>query len=639
MDNATKTKLGETMSISIIQLVWPQWTLVEQLGKGSYGTVYKAVRKDSRVNATAAIKVIAVPQDKSEHETLLSEGMTQQETRTYFKGIVDDFVEEIALMETFKGMQNIVSIEDYQVVENPETDGWLILVRMELLTPFVSYMVDHKMTEEEVIRFGIDLCTALEFCNTQNIIHRDIKPENIFVNKFGSFKLGDFGIAKRFESMTASHSQKGTFNYMAPEVANGTHYDARVDIYSLGIVLYRLLNQNNLPFINAENRMSPVGRKQALEKRLSGEPLPAPSEASDAMAKVILKACANRPADRFIDATEFKTALEAVKAGTLDAVWSSHHTLASEGMEDNDRTVSLKTEKAVDSDTTIALRGRKRAKYPETQMIKADTETPKKKKAPKALIFGSVALLIVCLIALVWGISRFRDQKAKDPTPKETDSVTTASTTVIDTSPNKQSAEEKVQLEKAVVGDVVYFGNNNWLVLAKEEDRILLITQDTVGALSWGNSLNVQKWEHSSIRDWLETTFIGRFDSEEASRIIPLYFSSDDTIQFDDPENKYTHYIGRIFLLSKAEVQQYMPFASERRTKGELGWWLRTPTPLNLQGGWYIMPNGSLKDVSPETVGGIRPAIWVSLTEHYDNVEYTTRVDTSTTEAPTRRDR
>ena len=89
----------------IIHQTWPQWALVEQLGKGSYGTVYKAIRTYTRIEATAAIKVILVPQDKSEHMALRSEGMTEQETKTYFKGIVDDFVEEIALMESFKGMQ------------------------------------------------------------------------------------------------------------------------------------------------------------------------------------------------------------------------------------------------------------------------------------------------------------------------------------------------------------------------------------------------------------------------------------------------------------------------------------------------------------------------------------------------------
>ncbi len=301
------------MLVELIQQIWPQWTLVEQLGKGSYGTVYKAVRNDTRIQATAAIKAIPVPQDASEHRALRSEGMTEEETRTYFKGIVDDFVEEIALMESFKGMQNIVSIEDYQVVENPETDGWLILVRMELLTPFVDYLVDHEMTEDDVIRLGIDICSALEICSSQNIIHRDIKPENIFVNKFGYFKLGDFGIAKRFENMAASHSQKGTYNYMAPEVANGTHYDARVDIYSLGLVLYRLMNQNNLPFITSESRMSPSARKRALERRLIGEELPRPSEASNALSDIILKACAYKVEERFESADILKKTLEEIQ--------------------------------------------------------------------------------------------------------------------------------------------------------------------------------------------------------------------------------------------------------------------------------------------------------------------------------------
>ncbi len=631
---------------NIIQQIWPQWTLVEQLGKGSYGTVYKAVRKDSRVNATAAIKVIAVPQDASEQKALLADGMTLEETRTYFKGIVDDFVEEIALMETFKGMQNIVSIEDYQVVENPETDGWLILVRMELLTPFDDYVLKHEMTEDEVIQVGLDLCTALAFCSQRNIIHRDIKLENIFVNDFGSFKLGDFGVAKRFENMAASHSQKGTFNYMAPEVANGTHYDTRVDIYSLGIVLYKLLNQNNPPFINAENRLSPAERKLALERRLSGEPLPAPSEASDAMAKVILKACAYKPEDRFADAADFKMALAAVRSGILNDIWPSEPTKGvSVETDDYDKTVSLKKARRADPDATMALNGRKSTKNPETQVTQTNTEKLRKKKPPKALFFGTAALLIVCLIAIVWGISRFRNQKEEDSTSKEIDSVTTASTTVVDTSPSEQEIEEEVQLEKAVEGDIVNFGRNHkWLVLAKEEDRVLLITEKIIFTMPWAESNRIQDWENSSIRRWLETTFYEKFDSEEASRIIPVYFSSDYTVQFELPENENCK--GRFFLLSKEEVYQYFMSVKDRQCLNHKGvrngwWWLRTPAENNKI--WNISTSGSLSShLKTDSLGGVRPAIWVSLTEHYDDVEIvlpeqpTTREVPTTTEAPTR---
>lgn len=90
---------------------------------------------------------------------------------------------------------------------------------------------------------------ALEYCQCQNIIHRDIKPENIFVSRFGEFKLGDFGIARETGSaLRADYPKKGTFSYMAPEMYKGEEYDARVDIYSLGIVLYKLCNHNRLPF-------------------------------------------------------------------------------------------------------------------------------------------------------------------------------------------------------------------------------------------------------------------------------------------------------------------------------------------------------------------------------------------------------
>ncbi len=302
------------MTSDILKQIWPEWEIKEKpLGKGSFGMVYKAVRSDYNVKSYAAIKTISIPSDPSEIDSLRSEGLDIDATKTLLRGIVDDFVNEIQLMESFKGVQNIVSIEDYKVVEKTEEIGWDIFIRMELLTTLNTYICDKKLSEEEVIKLGCDICSALEICNKRNIIHRDIKPENIFINDFGYFKLGDFGIARKMENLTIGLSQKGTLNYMAPEVAAGTNYDTRADIYSLGIVLYRLLNLNRLPFLDTEKQLlNPNERKSAIDRRLRGEPLPAPCDASPEMADVILRACAYDPNARFSSAEEMKKALMSV---------------------------------------------------------------------------------------------------------------------------------------------------------------------------------------------------------------------------------------------------------------------------------------------------------------------------------------
>ena len=273
--------------MSSLEKVWPEWKIEKQIGKGSFGIVYQAVRQDSNMTSHAAIKVISIT----------------------MKNIVKDFVNEIRLMESVKGIQNIVSIEDFKVVERTDETGWDIYIRMELLIPFNVYICDKKLTEREVIRLGCDICSALEICRQRNIIHRNIKPENIFINDFGSFKLGGFGIARTMENLTCGLPQRGSYNYMAPEVMNGKEYDARVDVYSLGLVLYRLMNGNRLPFISEKQILSSSERQNAFDRRIHGEALPAPCEATCALTDVILRACAFNPKDRFASAAELRQAL------------------------------------------------------------------------------------------------------------------------------------------------------------------------------------------------------------------------------------------------------------------------------------------------------------------------------------------
>lgn len=298
------------MSIEKLAAIWPEWKIIEQIGEGSFGKVYKAVREEHTMTTYAAIKVISIPQSDTELSSLRSEGLTEDASKTYFEGVVNDFVNEIKLMESMKGTSNVVSVEDFRVLEKDDKIGWDIFIRMELLKPFNEYISEHTMTEQEVIKLGTDICTALELCSRRNIIHRDIKPENIFISSFGDFKVGDFGIAKELEKTSGAMSSKGTYNYMAPEIAAGKKYDYTVDIYSLGLVLYKLLNNNRLPFIDPyAQQIQYQDRKDATDRRLRGEPLPPPVNASPQMAEIILAACSYEPSERFSSPTAFKSAL------------------------------------------------------------------------------------------------------------------------------------------------------------------------------------------------------------------------------------------------------------------------------------------------------------------------------------------
>lgn len=300
------------MSEKNISKVWPEWSIERLLGSGQYGRVYKASKSDGKYTSYSAIKVITVPADPAEADMLCkNDGIDRDSSRTYFKEMVDGLLNEIRTMDSFKNCPNIVRIEDYKVYEAEDTVCWDIFIRMELLTPVNEYFFNRTPTEEQAAQLGIDICSAIEVLSKKNIVHRDIKPENVFINEYGNYKLGDFGTARVLSEYSLSMTQRvGTLYYMAPEIYMSTKYDSRADIYSLGIVLYRLLNKNRLPFLDSEKQLlSPSERQTAFMKRISGEKLTPPREASSEMADIILKACAFDPKDRFATASEMKKAL------------------------------------------------------------------------------------------------------------------------------------------------------------------------------------------------------------------------------------------------------------------------------------------------------------------------------------------
>ena len=306
--------------IEKLSSIWPEWKLLTCIGQGSFGKVYKAVREEYNFQTYSAIKVITIPDNETEILSLRAEGFDDIAIRKFYQENVGEFTSEIKLMESLKGMKNIVSIEDYSIIEKEDAIGWYIFIRMEYLTPFNQYVANVGMTEEDIIKLGIDINNALEECYHNNIIHRDIKPQNIFVSEFGDFKLGDFGVAKILEKSFATLSTRGTYNYMAPEVFMGKKYNASVDTYSLGLVLYKLLNNNKFPFVDDEY----VGfedRQSANTIRINGEKIPKPINGSESLTQIILHACEFNPNDRFSNPTEFKIELEKLQQN--DAIYYS----------------------------------------------------------------------------------------------------------------------------------------------------------------------------------------------------------------------------------------------------------------------------------------------------------------------------
>lgn len=256
------------------------------------------------------MKVISIPHSEDEYYEYADNGYDERSITAIFKSQMETIVSEFKLMAQFKGTSHIVSYEDHMIVPHEDGRGWDILIRMELLTSLPEYINRHGLTEGQIVQMGSDICQALELCGQKGIIHRDIKPQNIFVNEFGDFKLGDFGIAKSMDHTTKA-TKTGTYSYMAPEVYSGRPYGASVDLYSLGLVLYWALNERRLPFLVLPPAIPTAAQlSEAQAKRLGGAAIPRPLHGSGTLKAAVLTACSFDSAGRFANPGAFRQALQ-----------------------------------------------------------------------------------------------------------------------------------------------------------------------------------------------------------------------------------------------------------------------------------------------------------------------------------------
>lgn len=298
------------------------YTVDEKIGSGGFGTVYKVSKTNASGTYVRALKHMTIPSQKQYADVLNSMGGDYSKADDYFAGVLKEIVNEIQIISTLSeaGTQNIVRYYENDIVETDSPKRYDIYILMECLTPFTEYMYKNELKVKDVIKLGKDILTALISCHEQNIIHRDIKDDNIFVSSDGSYKLGDFGVSKMLKDRSRAESMKGTPNFIAPEVYLGKEqYDDTVDIYSLGIVLYKLLNKSRNPFLPAfPQSYNSNDEDVAFERRMKGEVPELPCDANNALGEAILPAIRSRN-QRYDSAKAFLAALKQAESELSDS--------------------------------------------------------------------------------------------------------------------------------------------------------------------------------------------------------------------------------------------------------------------------------------------------------------------------------
>ena len=263
------------------QMLGP-YRIINQIGRGGMANVYKAYQ--ASVDRYVAIKVL--PSQLAESKEFATR--FHQEARI------------IAKLEH----PHILPVFDYG-----ESDGvaYFVMRYLDAGTLKDKMVAGRPLPLNEIDRIFTQLTDALSYAHSFGIIHRDLKPANALIDSHGNIFLTDFGIARLLESasprLTQTDAIMGTPAYISPEQAQGNDVDQRSDIYSLGIILYEMVT-GGVPFV-ADTPLA------VLFKHIS-DPLPLPSlvkpDVPPAIEKVILKALAKDPKDRFSSADEFITA-------------------------------------------------------------------------------------------------------------------------------------------------------------------------------------------------------------------------------------------------------------------------------------------------------------------------------------------
>ncbi len=243
-----------------------------------------------------ALKVISVPDSQVRVEALILAGVVKNELKAqdHFKKQADALIQEVRLLDKLSKVEGFLPFQAARTVKMREGVGY----EVELLAPFRQSLAQRikrrPLSQTEAVNLGLDLCAALTACRRMGYLYVNLKPSNIFLTENRGFCIGDLGFVRMASLAYASFPDKYRSVFTPPEIQDAmSSLNETVDVFALGMTLYQVYNNGQLPF----------------EDVYPDQPLPPPYYADYELAQIILKACAPVSAERWQTPAEMGKAL------------------------------------------------------------------------------------------------------------------------------------------------------------------------------------------------------------------------------------------------------------------------------------------------------------------------------------------
>ncbi len=278
--------------------------LVEPLTSRSGVSVYTV--RSERSGQLYVLKHISIPENQNQVEALILTGAAadRDAAQAYYEQVVTDYKEELEQLESLSASECLSCFRSYEIKPKEDEVGFDIYLLADHRITLENHLANSVISHADAVGLAIDLCNALIDLRDAGLIHRDVKPANIYRNGQGHFTLGDLGIAKLDGLKYCSMPELMISPYSAPELFElMASVNETVDLYSVGLILYRVYNGGHAPFEDEK-----TSAKGADKLRITGQELPAPMFADYEVAEIIRKACAFKPEDRYQTPQEMKQA-------------------------------------------------------------------------------------------------------------------------------------------------------------------------------------------------------------------------------------------------------------------------------------------------------------------------------------------